>query len=404
MDFFSDAMRRDPYPVYEQMRRAAPVFHVPPPFDAWLIFDYEGVKRALNDHSAFSSSVPAPRHWFIFFDPPRHTKLRNLISRAFTPRVVANLEPRIRELSRQLLDQTVARGEMDLAADFSVPLPMKVIAGMIGIPDADWPRFKRWSDSILKLSYARSGGEEAATAGTEFGAVTAEMDTYLADMIEQRRAAPKDDLLTRLIEAEVDGERLTQEEILGFFQLLVVGGQETTTNLINNAVLCLLEHSDQLTRLRATPELLPSAIEEVLRYRSPLQWVMRTPRRDLEMHGEVIPAGRLVLPMIGSANRDPKQFADADHFNIARDPNPHIAFGHGVHSCLGAPLARLEARIALTDLLERLKGLRLASTEPWEPRKALHVHGPARLPVHFEPVRCVAVPRRTTAREREEAV
>ncbi len=392
MKLFSDEMRRNPYPVYDQLRSSSPVFHVPPPFDAWLIFDYEGVKRALNDHDAFSSRVPAPRNWFIFFDPPQHTKLRALISRAFTPRVVANLEPRIRELARQLLDQTIERGEMDLAADFSVPLPMKVIAEMIGIPAADWPRFKCWNDGILKLSYASSGGEVAVAAVSEFDAVTAEMNIYLTDMIAQRRAAPKDDLLTRLVEAEVDSEQLTQEEILGFFQLLVVAGQETTTNLNNNAILCLIENPDQLARLRAAPDLLPTAIEEVLRYRSPLQWMMRTPRRDVEVHGQVIPAGQLVLPMIGSANRDPRQFRDAGRFDIARDPNPHIAFGHGIHSCLGAPLARLEARMALSHLLERVKGFALASTEPWEPRQALHVHGPARLPIRFEPDRRAAGP------------
>jgi cytochrome P450 len=383
IDLFSDETRRNPYPVYDRMRSAAPIFHVPPPFNAWMIFDYAGVKRALNDHEAFSSSVPAPRHWFIFFDPPRHTKLRGLISRAFTPGVVANLEPRIRELSRQLLDETTERGEMDLAADYSVPLPMKVIAEMMGIPLAEWPQYKRWSDSILKLSYARSGGAEAAQAASEFTAVTSEMNTYLAEMIRQRRAGPKDDLLTRLVEAEVDGERLTQEEILGFFQLLIVAGQETTTNLINNAILCFIENPDQLSRLRAAPVLLPSAIEEVLRYRSPLQWVMRTPRREVEMHGHAIPAGDLVLPMIGSANRDARQFAGADRFDITRDPNPHIAFGQGIHSCLGAALSRLEARIALTDLLER--DFALASDEPWEPRKALHVHGPSRLPLRFQP-------------------
>src|SRR5204862_1257589 len=157
--------------------------------------------------------------------------------------------------------------------------------------------------------------------------------------------------LSRLVEAEVDGERLSADEVLGFVQLLLVGGQETTVNLINNAILCFIEHPDQLARLRAKPELLPSAIEEVLRFRSPLQWMPRATRRDVEMHGGVIPAGKLVLPMIGSANRDPKQFPDAGRFDITRDPNPHIAFGHGIHACLGAPLARLEARIALTDLL-----------------------------------------------------
>jgi cytochrome P450 len=386
MDFFSDAMRRNPYPVYDQLR-SAPVFHVPPPFDAWLLFDYESVSWALNDHETFSSRVPAPPNWFIFFDPPRHTKLRALIARAFTPRVVTNLEPRIRELSRQFLDRVIEHGEMDLAADYAVPLPMMVIAQMIGIPPADWPRFRRWSDMILKISYTRSGGEEAAAAGKEFGAATVEMSAYLTDMIAQRRAQPLDDLLTRLVAAEVDGERLTHDEILGFFQLLVVGGQETTANLINNAILCFLEYPDQLALLRAEPDRLPSAIEEVLRYRSPLQWIMRTPRREVEVHGQVIPAGKLVLPMIGSANRDPRQFPHAERFDIARAPNPHIAFGHGIHSCLGAPLARLEARIALSDLLGRLRNFALASTEPWQPRQALNVHGPVHLPIRFEPGR-----------------
>jgi cytochrome P450 len=226
---------------------------------------------------------------------------------------------------------------------------MTVIAELLGMSGVDLPRFKRWSDGILRISYTRSGAEAAAAALQEYGAVTAEMNAYLTDLIARRRAAPKDDLITRLIEAELDGVRLTQPEILGFFQLLIVGGQETTVNLIANAMLCFLEYPEQLARLRATPDLLPTAIEEVLRYRAPLQWVMRTPRRDVELHGQVVPAGKLVLPMIGSANRDPKQFCDPNHFDITRDPNPHVAFGHGIHACLGAPLARLEARIALTD-------------------------------------------------------
>ncbi len=384
-DLFSDDVRRNPYPVYAHLRNVSPVLQVPPPFNAWMVLDYEGCKRVLSDHEAFSSRVPAPRNWFLFFDPPEHSKLRGLISKAFTPRVVANLEPRIRELSRELLDQVIARGEMDLATDYAIPLPMKVIAEMIGIPTADWPRFCRWSDTVLKISYTRSGGEEAVQAMTDFRAVTAEMNDYLTDMIRQRRAAPREDLLTRLVEAEVDGERLTQEEILGFFQLLLVGGQETTTNLIDNAVLCLLEHPEAFARLRADRTLLPSAIEEVLRYRSPLHWVMRTPRRPVELHGQTLMPGSLVLAVIGSANRDPKQFPDAERFDVTRAANPHVAFGHGIHACLGAPLSRMEARIALTDILDRLRGLRLASAEPWPPRLALNVHGPARLPVRFEP-------------------
>jgi len=390
MNLFSDDIRRNPYPLYDQLRASSPVLRVPPPFDAWMIFDYDGVKWVLNDHETFSSRVPAPQ-WFIFFDPPAHTKLRALISRAFTPKMIANLEPRIRELSRELLDQAVKRDEMDLAADFSVPLPMKVIAGMIGIPLTEWARYRRWSDVILRLSYTRSGGEEAESALRDFTAVTAEMNAYLTDMIHERRQAPQDDLLTRLIAEEVDGERLSPQEILGFFQLLVVGGQETTTNLINNAVLCLLEHPDQLARLRKAPELLPTAVEEVLRYRSPLQWMMRTPRRDIKVCGEQIPAGKLVLPVIGSANRDPRQFPQAAAFDISRDPNPHVAFGHGIHFCLGAALSRIEAKIALSDLLARFKNFELATDQPWEPRQALNVHGPTRLPIRFEADRGVAV-------------
>jgi len=381
-DFFSDDMRRNPYPIYAQMRQTAPVFKVPPPFDAWMIFTYDGVKHALSDHATFSSRVPGPRNWFIFFDPPHHTKLRALLSKAFTPRVVAGLEPHIRDLSRRLLDRSIDAGQMDLAADFSIPLPMMVIAELIGIPPGQWERFNRWSSGILKISYGRSG-PAAAQAMAEFRAAAAEINAYVAGMIAQRRADPRDDLLTRLVHAEVDGQHLTDEEIFGFFQLLLVGGQETTTNLINNAVLCLLENPDQLALLRQRPDLLPSAIEEVLRYRSPAQWMMRTPTRPIELHGQTIPPGQLVLAMLGSANRDPAQFPDPERFDITRVPYPHLAFGDGAHFCMGAPLSRLEARIALADLLQRLDHIELATTEPWEPRKALHVHGPARLPIRF---------------------
>jgi cytochrome P450 len=189
------------------------------------------------------------------------------------------------------------------------------------------------------------------------------------------------------VEAEVDREHLTDDHILGFFQLLLLAGSETTTNLINNAILCFVEHPDQCELVRTTPELIPSVIEEVLRYRSPLQAVFRKTSCNVTLHGQTIPQGSLVLPMIGSANRDPRQFADADHFDVTRDPNPHIAFGHGPHFCLSAPLARLEAKIALEHLPSLMDDLRLASDEPWEPREALHVHGPTRLPIRFQPVR-----------------
>ena len=390
LDFLSDELRRDPYPLFTQARSAFPVLHEPGS-DMWLLFDYDSVKRALNDSEVFSSVVETPMgkapDWLVFSDPPRHSKLRAIVMRAFTPRSIASVEPRVRELSRELLEPVLERGEMDLVADYSAPLPMMVIAELLGIPSSDRQRFMHWAEVIMTLSYTISGGEEAARAISENAAVKEEMRAYFADLADQRRRTPKDDLLTRLVEAEVDGERLTPGEILGFFQLLLSAGTETTTNLINNALLCLLEHPDQFARLRAEPRLLPSALEEVLRYRTPVQMVFRATKGDVALHGQVIPAGKLVLVMIGSANRDATKFQDADRFDITRDPNPHIAFGHGIHFCLGAALSRLEARVALTDLLEQLKGVQLASSEPWVPRKALNVLGPARLPVRFEPVR-----------------
>jgi len=382
-------MRRNPYPIYEQFRSLSPLLHLPH-LNLWILFDYEGVKRALNDHNAFSSSVsPAGRYspeWLFFFDPPRHTKLRGLIMQSFSPRAVPNLEPLIRELSGTLLDQTIKRGEMDLVEDFSFPLPMMVIAAMLGIPSADLRRFRRWTDVILNLAFAIPGGQQTVEAA-EFEAVNAEMNEYVTGLVNDRRASAgiteRDDLLTRLVAAKVDGRELSQEEILGFFQLLLVAGTETTTNLINNAVLCLIENPTQLARLRAAPDLLPAAIEEVLRYRTPVQWTCRTTLGDVEIHGQTIPAGALVLAIIGSANRDPRQFRDPDCFDIAREPNAHIGFGHGIHFCVGAALSRVEARIAISNLLERMKSFELGSDEPWEPRKPLY--GPARLPIRFTP-------------------
>ena len=383
-NLFSDECRRDPFGTYAQLRSASPVLRVPPPFDAWIIFDYQGVKRVLNDHEAFSSAVPAPPNWFIFSDPPQHTKLRVLVSRAFTPRVVENLEARTLAIARALLDARLRAGEMDMAKDYAVPLAMTVIAELIGIPAEDGERFRGWSDTILTLTYTRSGGPDAEKAAADFRAVSEEMRDYLAGMIADRRANPREDLITRLVLAEVDGERLSHDEILGFMQLLIVAGQETTANLVDNAILCFIEYPLQLQRLRDFPVLLPSAIEEVLRFRSPVQWMMRAPKRDVTLGGQTIPAASLVLPMIGAANRDPNMFDDPDRFDVTRNPNPHIAFGHGIHLCIGAALSRMEARIALTEFLERTESFALASDEPWEPRRALHVHGPSRLPIRLQ--------------------
>ena len=384
--FLVAALRRNPYPVYSAMRKIAPVLH-DRVHGLWMLFDFESVKRALNDHEAFSSRAAPPGDkpldWLIFLDPPLHTKMRAIVMRTFTPRAIASLEPRIRERTDTLLDEVIERGTMDLVVDFADRLPVMVIADMIGVPE-DVSRLRGWTDAILHLGDAVGGGEAAARAIRNFRAAKDEMRPYLHELLEARRASPKDDLLTRLVEAEVDGERLGLEEILGFFQLLLFAGSETTTNLIGNAMLCFLERTDVLARVRANLDLLPAAIEEVLRYRTPVQLVFRSTARDVVMHGKTIPAGQLVLAMVGSANRDRKQFENADRFDITRQPNAHVAFGHGAHFCIGASLARLEGRIALARLLERLDGLRGESRKPWPPRSGLNVYGPTSLPVQFE--------------------
>lgn len=384
MDLFSDEVRRDPYPLYERLRADSPVIH-DPNTDLWLILDYAGVRRALADHEAFSSAVAPPgamtSQWLVFCDPPRHAHLRALIAKAFTPRAIAAREPQVRALTCELLAPLARRDTFDLIDDFAVPLPLRVIAAMFGAPVADLPLYRRWSEVIMALGHAITGSAAAECVHREFLAVTAEMRAYLEPLAEARRRAPQDDLLTGLLAAEVDGERLKGDEVLGLFQLLLSAGHETTSNLIANAVVSLLERPTELARLRGAPELLPVAIEEFLRHRSPVQAMFRVTRVPVEMHGRTIPAGRWVLPMIGAANRDPAQFAEPDRLDITRDPNPHLAFGHGIHFCIGAPLSRLEARIALAELLARFTTLEHASDLPWQPRRAIHVLGPVHLPL-----------------------
>lgn len=387
LNLISEDMRRNPYPFYEAARGGSPLVFMPD-IGMYFVFDYEGVKRALTDHESFSSIVTPPTgrapDWLVFMDPPRHTQYRALIMRAFTPRSVSGLEPRIREISRELLAPHLPRGEMDLVTDYSGLLPTIVIAEMLGIPPEDRQRFIQWGEAIMGLSYALYGGEEAQKRIQTYAAARAQMQPYVHDILAERRRTPKDDLLTRLVEAEVDGQRLSEEDILGFFQLLLSAGTETTTNLIANAMLCFLEYPGELARVRTHPDLLPAAIEEVVRFRSPGQIMFRETKRDVELHGQVIPAGKFVLAVVGSANRDAKVFPEPDRFDVGRAPNPHIGFGHGIHYCIGAALSRLEARVALADLLA-LEDFQLASTEPWPPRVGLHLHGPARLPVRFKP-------------------
>jgi cytochrome P450 len=383
---FSAETRRNPYPWYEQMRQASPVF-CDPGTGTWMLFDYASVRAVMNDQETFSSRVVPPGgrapDWLVFNDPPRHSLLRAAVMRAFTPRAIAELEPRIRQISADLLAAASTTGEMDLIADYATPLPTLVIAEMMGIPSVDRERFAMWSQAIVNLSYSMMGGAEAQRTTMEFYAVRPEMHAYVMALVAERRAQPGSDLLSTIIQSNVDGQRLTEDDVFGFFLLLLSAATETTTNLIGNAVVTLLEHPDQLQLLRERRELLPGAIEEIVRFRSPGQVMFRQTTRDVQMHGRVIPANSFVLVMVGSANRDTSHIADAGQFLIARSPNPHIAFGHGIHFCLGAALARLEGRIALTHLLDEFSTIELADETPWEPRQALHVHGPARLPIRL---------------------
>lgn len=385
MQLFSEEMRRDPYPFYAQMRRQAPVIG-DPRGTMWMAFDYDDVKQILADTDTFSSSVAPPNSkpldWIVFADPPRHTQLRNIFTRAFMPKSVGGFEPRIREISRMLLDRQRARGEMDLVEAYSGPFPSMVIADIIGIPNRDQASFLGWNDLLQTLSAAVLGNSVNYRQLSQYAAIQERMSAYLRELIAHRRRAPLDDLLTRLTLAEADGERLSESEIMGFIQLLFSAATETSTNLIGNAVLTLLEYPEQLELLRARPELIPGAVEELLRFRAPIQTLIRQTRREVELRGQHIPAGKFVFAVLGAANRDPKVFAQPDVFEIQRDPNPHLAFGYGAHYCMGLHLGKLEARVALEDLLT-LGRIQRKSLEPWKPQPAQHVLGPAHLPIRF---------------------
>jgi cytochrome P450 len=365
------------------MRRTAPVY-----FDAshysWNVFRYQDVQQALSDYAHFSSQFGNGRQdasqplgaSMISTDPPRHRQLRALVTQAFTPRAVDALAPRIATIVNDLLDQVMARGEMDVIDDFGVPLPVTVIAEMLGIPPADRERFKLWSDAVVSSADAGGGDGYSDGAGRAMAA-------YFMEMIEQRRRAPGDDLISGLLAAEIDGQHLTLPELLGFGSLLLVAGNETTTNLLGNALLTFAERPDIWAQLRADPQLLPQAIEEVLRYRSPVQSMFRVTTSEVTLGEKTIPSGSWVIAWIGSANHDEAQFADPGTYDLQRTPNRHLAFGHGIHFCLGAPLARLEARIALQAMLERFRSVELVPGARLERMPSTIVYGPRSVPMRF---------------------
>lgn len=376
-----------PYEAYRSMRGERPV-HRDEQFHAWHVYRYADVDRVLADHRTFRSNLaergdrPEPRRstadpgrdTMLRADPPRHRQLRGLVSMAFTPPVVDRMAPRIRAITDTVLDRALHRGEFDVVADLAYPLPVIVICELLGVAAERRTDFKRWSDAVL------AGGCD--TPGPDAGEVAGMYD-YFAEVLERRRREPGDDLISRLLAAEVDGRRLSTDELLSFCGMMLVAGHETTTNLIGNAVLCLDAHPDLPDRLRADPALLAPALEEVMRYLSPVQIVVRYAATDTVIGGQPVRAGELVFPVIGSANRDEAQFTDPDRFDPHRTPNRHLALGHGIHFCLGASLARLEARIALAAMLERLPGRWEVPDVSLDPLALRFLFGVRRLPLRW---------------------
>jgi len=354
---FDPTVMEDPYPVYRQLRDHAPA-HWSPEASTWVLSRHEDVSAALADPTTYSSAsgiFPTPPGvdmtelflpMLIMSDPPRHTQLRQLVSKAFTPRRIAGLEGHIQTLVDDLLDTTPETGTWDFVSECSAPLPAIVIADMLGVPREDRDRFRTWSTTLIQSNPVRG----------EFGAgldAAAALYEYFSAFLADRRAHPQDDLMTALVQAEVDGEHLTEEELLGFCLLLLVAGHETTTNLLSNSAVILAQHPEDRRALADEPELVPAAVEELLRYDSPVQGLARTLTRQVDLHGQAMAAGDTALLLFGSANRDDHAFPDADHFDIHRGPERQVAFGRGIHFCLGASLARLEARVALQALLAR---------------------------------------------------
>ncbi|MFF9202052.1 cytochrome P450 [Streptomyces sp. NPDC014986] len=350
---------------WRSLREAGPVTYDEAQ-DQWRVVDHQGVSAVLADPGTYSSDLtpitPTQQDFetfrqgnFVGMDPPEHRKLRTLVSQAFTPRVVHGLEPRIEAVCARLLDGVADRDRFDLVDTLAYPLPIIVIAELLGVPAGDHGLFQEWAGTLfggdqLGDSLDMADLERALEA---IAPTVREMNGYVLDHIRNRRAHPGDDLTSRLLTAEVDGTRLADEEIVGFVALLLVAGHITTTALLGNAVVTFDRHPGTLAALRENPGRLPDAVEEVLRWLPPFPELGRRTTRPVVLGGHEIPADTLLMAHLGAANRDPSRFTDPDAFDVARSPNPHLTFGHGIHFCFGAPLARLEARIALHMLMER---------------------------------------------------
>jgi len=384
-----------PHAAFQRLRREAPVFWHPekngPGF--WAVTKYQDVVAVSKDPRTFSSAKkgvfvfdPVPddlermQLMMLNMDPPRHTKLRALVNRGFTPRMVAQLETRLRAITNDIIDKVAAQGACDFVAQIAAELPLQAIAELLGIPLDDRYMVFNWSNRLI-------GFDDPEYQGSwEDGKMAAmEMYGYANQLAEQRRAQPGDDLVSVLMNAEVEGERLSELEFDLFFLLLAVAGNETTRNLISGGMLALIEHPDQRARLLATPSLMPTAVEEMLRWVSPVIEFRRTATRDTTLHGQPIRDGDKVIIYYISANRDEDVFPQPDRFDVGRTPNEHVAFGIGEHFCLGSNLARLEIRVMFEELLRRLPDIELAG--PVDRLRSSLINGIKRMPVRFTPER-----------------
>ena len=374
--------RLNPYPFYRNMRKNSPV-HFNSDYAMYGVYRYHDVKKVLGDHSLFSSQFGKAfnpeggpfSESIINQDPPAHTKLRLIVTKAFTPRAIEKMEPGIVEICNRLIEKMKGQN-FDIVSTYTSPLPVTVIARMIGIPESDMGKFKQWSDTIVGGSDANYG---------DFPAIMKEMSSYFMESVRMREKDPKDDLISAVLAAEVDGEKLSPLQIMGFLILLLVAGNETTTNLISNALYVFDQHPGTYDLLRNDRSLIPQAIEEILRFRSPVQSIFRVAKEDVNLSGVTVKKGSVLQPWIGSANHDESVFPEAESFDIYRKDNRHIAFGEGIHYCIGAPLARLESKIALNLLMDHFSSIRVNRNEPLVTQESDIVFGFKKLPVTAVP-------------------
>jgi cytochrome P450 len=347
---------------------------------SWQVFRYVEVQRVLSDYTTFSSQRgrldpkggPDTTANLNSLDPPQHRQLRSLVTQAFTPRMVARLEPQIIRLAHDLLDAVIDRGEMDVISDFAAPLPLTVIAEMLGMPASDHARLREWSDASVAIT----------TPAAMQTRIT--MMEYFNALVQQRAQQPGQDLISALLEAQIEGKHLTTNEIAILCRNLLIAGNETTKSWIGNAMVCFDQHPDALAQVQAEPDLLPTALEEVLRYLPPVPTFPRIAAVDAVIDEQEVKAGQWVIAHMDSANRDETQFPHPDTFDIRRNPNRHLTFGHGIHFCLGAPLARLEAKVALTVLFERLREIERVPNTPLEGVLSPLGYGMKRLLITFK--------------------